>query len=179
MNTLNQKKVSIIIPTYNQENFIAQTIESALSQDYNNLEVIISDDNSSDRTEEIVKTYRSDKRLKYFKNPINLGRVGNYHKALYEYARGSYVLYLDGDDFLVDNSYISNAMNLMLLNNLIMVFAKAKTLVKDILIEDKVNSDLPNIIDGNWLFLNYYVAEPKIHKLLINIFLSLSNLLKP
>lgn len=151
-----QETVSIVIPTYNQEKFIAQAIESALSQDYNNLEVIISDDNSSDSTEEIVKTYHTNKKLKYFKNPINFGRVGNYYKALYEYAKGSYVLNLDGDDFLVDSSYIYKAMNLMIPNNLIMVFAKAKTLVKDVLIEDKVNSDLPNIIDGNWLFLNYY-----------------------
>lgn len=149
-------KVSIVIPTYNQDSYISKTIESALCQDYPNLEIVVSDDASTDKTEEIIKRYINDKRLKYFKNERNLGRVGNYRKALYKYASGEYVLNLDGDDFLIENSYISKAMALVNLNELIMVFAKQKVLVGNFLVEDKVNTDLSGIVDGNWLFLNYH-----------------------
>ena len=51
-------KVSIIIPTYNSEKYIEETIESALSQSYKNMEVIISDDNSKDNTMNIISKYK-------------------------------------------------------------------------------------------------------------------------
>jgi len=152
------RKVTIIIPTYNQSNYISQAIKSALSQDYVNLEVIVSNDNSTDGTEKIIQKYVNNSRLRYFKNKENLGRVENYKKALYTYATGEYVLFLDGDDYLIDNHYITDAVNLMQENKLMMVFAKKKVFFeKDkSFVEDKINDNLPNIIDGDWLFLNYY-----------------------
>lgn len=107
-------KVSIMIPTYNQENYIAQAIESALMQDYDNIEIIISDDCSTDRTEEIAKRYLSDHRVKYFRNSTNLGRVKNYHHTLYDLTSGEWIINLDGDDYYTDKSFISRAMNLIL-----------------------------------------------------------------
>lgn len=108
------KKVTIMIPTYNQAQFIEQCIDSALAQDYSNLEVIISDDSTNNKTEKIVKSkYLSDPRVKYFQNIPTLGRVGNYHKTLYERATGDYVLNLDGDDWLIDDGYISQAVKIM------------------------------------------------------------------
>ena len=62
------KKVTIMIPTYNQAKYISKAIESALSIDYSNIEVIVSDDCSSDNTEEVVSKYLSDNRYKYIKN---------------------------------------------------------------------------------------------------------------
>ena len=84
-------KVSIIIPTYNQSKYIKKAIQSALNQDYNNLEVVVSDDNSNDNTFEIVKPLLLQHiNLKYFKNPRNIGRVANYNKVLNEYRITSY-----------------------------------------------------------------------------------------
>ena len=100
-------KVSIMIPTFNQEKFIAKAIESALMQDYPNLEIIVSDDCSTDSTPRVVKGYLADNRLRYYKNEKNLGRIGNYRKTLYERVTGEWTLNLDGDDYLYENSVIS------------------------------------------------------------------------
>lgn len=152
------KKVSIAITAYNQAHYIGQAVESALAQDYPNLEVVVSDNHSTDPIEEVMGRYTPDPRVKYFRNETNLGMIGNFRKALYEYSTGDYALHLDGDDYFIDSGYIRKAMNLMDRQGLAMVFARSKSLYeKDkLLIEDKVNRDLPEIIDGNWLFLNFY-----------------------
>lgn len=105
----NNDLVSIIIPTFNQADYVDSAIRSALSQDYENLEVIVADDCSSFNLEKTVQGLQ-DKRLKYFRNTHNIGRVANYRKALYDYAKGDWVLNLDGDDFLVDQSFIRAAV---------------------------------------------------------------------
>jgi glycosyltransferase involved in cell wall biosynthesis len=102
-------KVSIQIPTYNQENFIGKTIESALQQDYQNLEVVVLDDCSTDKTYQVAKRYESEK-VKVFRNDKNLGRAFNYHKLLYELLSGDFVVNLDGDDYFCDNHFISRAI---------------------------------------------------------------------
>lgn len=104
-------KVSIQIPTYNQQGFIQKTIESCLMQDYPNLEINIADDHSTDDSYTLLQPYLKDKRVRYFTNETNIGRVANYHKALYEYATGEWVLNLDGDDYLTDSGFISRAIS--------------------------------------------------------------------
>jgi glycosyltransferase involved in cell wall biosynthesis len=152
------KKVSIAITVYNQAHYIGQAVESALTQDYPNLEVVVSDNHSTDAIEEVMSRYTPDPRVKYFRNETNLGMIGNFRKALYEYSTGDYALHLDGDDYFIDPGYIRKAMDLIDSQGLTMVFAKSKSLYEkdNILIEDKVNRDLPEIIDGNWLFLKFY-----------------------
>ena len=92
--------VSIVIPTYNNATYIADALKSAISQDYSNLEIIVLDDASNDNTAEIVNPYTTDPRVRYFKNDQNIGRVANYHKGLYDLARGEWYLNLDGDDLI-------------------------------------------------------------------------------
>ena len=152
------KKVSIAITAYNQAHYIGQAVESALAQDYPNLEVVVSDNHSTDPIEEVMGRYTPDPRVKYFRNETNLGMIGNFRKALYEYSTGDCALHLDGDDYFIDPGYIRKAMELIDRQGLAMVFARSKSLYEkdNILIEDKVNRDLPEIIDGNWLFLNFY-----------------------
>jgi glycosyltransferase involved in cell wall biosynthesis len=152
------KKVSIAITAFNQAQYIGQAVESALAQDYPNLEVVVSDNHSTDSIEEVMRHYTSDPRLKYFRNETNLGMIGNFRKALYEYSTGDYALHLDGDDYFIDPGYIRQAMDLIDRQGLAMVFARSKSLYEkdNVLIEDKVNKDLPEVIDGNWLFLNFY-----------------------
>src|ERR1700750_911157 len=113
---MNHPKVSIMIPTYNQGKYIVRAIESALSQDYSNLEGVISDDNSTDDTNEIVENYLLYKkhfRIKYFRNKENIGILQNYRKLLYEIASGDWAINLDGDDFFADSSFISEAVKLI------------------------------------------------------------------
>lgn len=103
--------VSIMIPTYNQATLLPFAIESALSQDYPNLEVIVSDDSSIDSTAIVVQRYLEDSRIRYIKQNRNLGRVKNYETLLTKYALGKWVLNLDGDDYLIDNKFISHAID--------------------------------------------------------------------
>ena len=150
-------KVSIMIPTYNQENYIAQAIESALMQDYDNIEIIISDDCSTDRTEEIAKRYLSDHRVKYFRNSTNLGRVKNYHHTLYDLSSGEWVINLDGDDYYTDKSFISRAMNLINSHeNVVCYFGKRY-------LPQKLNKYSQSMIEkdtylfnGIFYFINYF-----------------------
>lgn len=153
------KKITIMIPTYNQAKYISKTIESALSIDYENLEVIVSDDCSTDNTEEVISKYLSDDRFKYIKNEKNLGRVGNYRKTLYEYATGDYVLNLDGDDWLLETEFFYKAVNLFDENEkLSCVFGDRKNydeynnFFKNF--SNKNNPDIKTIMDGNDFFIN-------------------------
>ncbi len=102
--------VSIIIPTYNQAEFIQAAVETACGQLYQPLEIIVSDDASDDQTQELLDKYRKDPRVKIFRNPERLGRVANYRKALYDYASGDLALVCDGDDYFLNKDYIKNAV---------------------------------------------------------------------
>ena len=104
--------VSILIPTYNQSLFIEEAVHSALSLTYKNLEVIVSDDNSSDGTLDRIRCISSPS-LHVFQNKINLGRVSNYRLLLNSYSRGKYILFLDGDDWLADTTFFDQAVLIM------------------------------------------------------------------
>ena len=89
--------VSIITPSYNTAPFIAETIESVLSQTYPNWEMIIVDDCSTDNTDEVVARYTADSRIRYYKNEKNSGAAFSRNFALRK-ARGRYIAFLDSDD---------------------------------------------------------------------------------
>lgn len=89
--------ISIIMPSYNTGGFIEETIQSVIVQSYKYWELIIVDDCSTDNTDEIVKRYLNDKRIRYIKNERNSGAAVSRNKALYE-ARGRWIAFLDSDD---------------------------------------------------------------------------------
>ena len=89
--------VSIITPSYNTAKYIGKTIESVQAQTYENWEMIIVDDCSSDNTDEVVASYMSDKRIKYIKNEKNSGAAVSRNRALRE-AGGRWMAFLDSDD---------------------------------------------------------------------------------
>ena len=107
--------VSIIMPSYNTVNFIGESINSVLNQSYSNWELIIVDDCSSDNTEEVVKKYLHDKRIKYLKNKKNLGAALSRNKAL-KIARGRWIAFLDSDD-LWSQKKLEKQINFMKKNN--------------------------------------------------------------
>jgi glycosyltransferase involved in cell wall biosynthesis len=110
--------VSILIPTYNRENLIGKAIESALNQTYKNIEIIIGDNNSSDKTAEVVKSHSDkDSRIKFFQNEKNLGPVLNWERCLNE-ASGEYSKILWSDDL----------MNPKFLESTLALFEKEKNL---------------------------------------------------
>lgn len=93
-----ERKVSIIIPAYNVEKYIDETLKSVETQTYTNWECIISDDASTDRTAEIVLQYTAkDARFKYICMDCNKG-AAHARNAAIEKAEGEYLAFLDADD---------------------------------------------------------------------------------
>jgi glycosyltransferase involved in cell wall biosynthesis len=91
-------KFSILLTTYNGEETVGDTIRSLLSQSFGNFEIIVSDNASSDNTENIVKSF-NDPRIFFFRNEINLGYPGNLEKARTR-ARGDIIYLIGQDDIL-------------------------------------------------------------------------------
>lgn len=97
---MNFKKglVSICIPTYNGSDYIKKTLDSVFSQSYSDIEVIITDDGSTDGTLDVIKEY-SDSRIHVYKNENNRGLPGNWNEAV-SHAHGEFVKVLCQDDLL-------------------------------------------------------------------------------
>jgi len=90
--------VSVIIPTYNQEQFIYACIKSLLKQTYDNFEAIVVDDGSSDRTPEIVESFK-DERIKLFRRSHHgIMKLGDTYNFALSHCRGELVGILEGDD---------------------------------------------------------------------------------
>lgn len=92
--------VSIVTPTYNQAEYLAETIESVLSQDYPNLEYIVIDDGSTDDTQEVLKRFEGQI---FVDRHENIGQVRTLNKG-WERANGTYLGYLSSDDILYPNA---------------------------------------------------------------------------
>ena len=122
--------VTIMIATYNQPGYIKQAVESCLNQDYDHLEVVVGDDSTNDDNYKVLVPLLSNKKLRYFKNEKNLGRVKNYKHLLFELAQGEWAVMLDGDDYYTDMSFISKAVNLINKNE-DMVLVAAGHLISD------------------------------------------------
>ena len=94
--------VSIVMPSFNTGVYIAETINSVLKQTYDNWELLIVDDCSTDSTDDVVKPFLEDKRIRYFKNDNNCGAAVSRNKALRE-AKGRWIAFLDSDDLWMND----------------------------------------------------------------------------
>lgn len=92
-----QPLVSILIPTYNAEQWLVETLESALAQTWKNIEIIVVDDGSTDNTPAVIRQYESS-RVKAIRQK-NQGQSAAENRALQE-AQGDFIQYLDADDLL-------------------------------------------------------------------------------
>lgn len=113
----NKPLVSIVMPTFNDMKFLNRSIKSVLKQTYENIELLIIDDCSSDGTEEFIEKLKlNDSRIKYFKNKKNSGAAISRNLGV-SYAVGEYIAFIDSDDiwfedklsrqieFMIKNSY--------------------------------------------------------------------------
>jgi glycosyltransferase involved in cell wall biosynthesis len=122
----NEPLVSIGMPVYNGEKYLRRTLESLLSQTYKNIELIVSDDCSTDSTQQICLSYASaDSRLTYYRQPENAGITANFNHLL-QLARGDYFMWAAQDD-LWEPSYIECCLKEMQADERI-VFCTSKTI---------------------------------------------------
>lgn len=116
--------VSIITPLYNGERFIAQTIESVLAQTYTDWEMIIINDGSTDRSEEIVRQYTDcDPRIRLYSQP-NGGSAAARNNGIRR-AEGRYIALLDADD-LWEPFFLESQLALMREHNALLVYGSHK-----------------------------------------------------
>src|SRR3989337_590294 len=96
----NMPTVSIGLPVFNGEKYLRQALDSILAQTYQDFELIISDNASTDKTQQICREYvKKDSRIRYYRNKRNLGATRN-HNRVFELSCGEYFKWASHDDLL-------------------------------------------------------------------------------
>ncbi len=119
---MNSELVSICIPTFNSECFLEDTLRSIINQTYNNFEIIIGDNASTDQTNKIIKKFAlNDNRISYYFNEENIGYSANCNKLISK-ANGNFISIYHSDD-IYEKSIIENQVNILVKNpNILGVF---------------------------------------------------------
>ncbi len=105
----NEPRVTVVIPVYNREALLGEAIRSALDQSLDDIEVVVVDNASTDRTWEVCQDYASrDQRVRVFRNHENIGPVRNWLRCL-ELARGTYCKILFSDD-TIDKTFLEKCL---------------------------------------------------------------------
>lgn len=108
----NKPRLSIGLPVYNGERFIGKALDSILTQTFEDFEIIISDNHSTDRTQEICRSYLAkDARIRYYRNPENLGAAPNYNRV-FELSTGEYFKWVACDD-IWDSNYLEKCIKVL------------------------------------------------------------------
>ena len=107
-----QKLISIGMAVLNEERWLSQALDSVLAQDYQNIEVIICDNLSTDRTAEIAGEYvKKDSRVKYFLNKERVSSFKNY-SLTFKHSSGEYFMFCGGHD-LMEKNYVSSCADIL------------------------------------------------------------------
>lgn len=165
-------KVSIIIPVYNGENSISISLDSILSQTFKDYEVIIIDDGSNDKTNDIVSSYtNSDNRFRYFYQQ-NQGVSGARNNGIKK-SNGDYICFLDSDDFY-DSTFICKMYSKIFEKkseacycgyNIVELESsnKKKTSFSDKNVLEKYILNKLSIHTSGWMFKREYIIENNIY----------------
>lgn len=115
----NNPTFSIIIPAYNVENYIEKTLKSIFKQTFNDFEIIIIDDCSTDSTKSVIEKIKKENpniKITLLVNQINLKQGASRNKGI-TYSTGKYLLFIDSDDALFDNSVLLNLNDIIIKKN--------------------------------------------------------------
>jgi glycosyltransferase involved in cell wall biosynthesis len=105
-------RLSLGMPVYNGEQFLKETLDSILNQTFEDFELIISDNASTDNTEEICREYAAkDRRIRYYRNQQNLGAAPNYNRV-FQLSKGDYFKWTAHDDLLV-SEYLERCVEVL------------------------------------------------------------------
>lgn len=176
-------KVSVIIPNYNREKLIAETLDSFIVQDYSNWECIIVDDGSTDRSVEIIKEFcKEDSRFRLLVRPKEMTKGANTCRNLgFEAAKGEFINWFDSDDVLLPG-FLSERMEIFKVSPQLELIITACTMTDEHLNpvqkwELKENSDIfykdyvlwkQKIITGSILFRKDFLNGKKLFNPIIS-----------
>lgn len=155
-------KVSICIPTYNQVEFLKENLESIVIQDYNDYEVVITDDSEDNRVRDFLLRYSNalGNRLKYFKNSHRLGTPENWNESIRK-ASGEFIKILHHDDSFSRKDSLLKFVQL-LENNPSVNFVFSATYINSKLQVHKIPNDAAELLKTNPLYLiaNNLIGAP-------------------
>lgn len=121
--------VSIVVPVYNVEKYVAKCIDSIIKQSYPNIEIIIVNDGSKDNSDKIIKKYqRIDNRIKYIKK--RNGGLSSARNRGIEEASGKYICFIDSDDY-IDQNYINILISRIIKDNSDIAICNMKYIYQD------------------------------------------------
>jgi len=92
--------VTVIITSYNYAHYLRMSVGSVLRQEFPSFELVVVDNASTDDTDAVIAEFAHDPRLRYFKNPVNVGLTPNHNVGL-SHARGEHILFLSADDMIL------------------------------------------------------------------------------
>jgi len=158
-------KVSIILPNYNHEKFLQKRIDSILDQSYQNFELIILDDASTDGSLQILERYKNNSKVTHFEiNTTNSGSPFAQWKKGIDIAKGDLIWIAESDDFCTNNFLQETVTFLENNKKASLVFVKTKTINlftnTDIVIEPHKNTGLYSNISENFLFNWFFENSP-------------------
>src|SRR5262245_3339417 len=96
-------EISVIVPIFNTDKYIAKSLNSIIGQSFSDIEIICVDDCSSDKSANVVKAFaRNDARIRLIRHATNLGPGGARNSGI-EAARGEFLVFIDSDDYVDPN----------------------------------------------------------------------------
>lgn len=150
-------KVSILMPVYNAEQYVAEAIDSILSQSYRDWELIIINDGSTDSSESIITQYE-DSRIYYIKNPVNLRLIKTLNKGI-DYCHGEYIARMDADDVALPDRLKEQVEFLDSHADYLMCGTNAIVIDND----GNKTGKIKNLPDNDFLQINMLFSPPFIH----------------
>ncbi len=145
------KKISVIVAVYNTEKYVERCLNSLLNQTYQNLEIIVVEDDSTDNSKEVLKKYSHNDKVKLIYNKKNSGLSYSRNVGL-ENATGSYIGYIDSDDY-VDLDYYEKLMQSI-------IDSKAEIAICDIkVVDEDTNTEVISRCCNNDEFTVYNVVD--------------------
>jgi glycosyltransferase involved in cell wall biosynthesis len=138
---MSKPDISIIVPTFNRAHLLPKALETCLAQTHQNIEIIVSDNFSSDATPEAVQPFLTDHRIKYFRNHSNLGMMGNWRTCIYDRCQAGWFLLMSDDDYFTDPEYLSIAWHAIQNYGPKLVYAGGR--IVDVSNDTIANLDLP------------------------------------
>ena len=151
------KKVSIIMPVYNGEEYVEVAIDSIRNQSYKNWELILINDGSTDNTENIINQY-ADSRLKYIKNETNLGLIATLNKAI-SFCDGEYIARMDADD-ICEKERLSKQVNFLDKNPSIAMCGTNAIVIDE---HGNKKGNIVNVSSNDYIQINLLFSVPIVH----------------
>ena len=155
-----EEKVDVLLATYNGEKYLKEQIDSILNQTYQNINLIISDDNSNDSTRKIIEEYKKiDNRIKVYLQDKNLGYIKNF-EFLLRNVESNYYMLSDQDDVWLPEK-IEKSMKTLKEKNVDLVFGDLEV------VDEKMNTIYPSFDDFMLLNrkINKYIDSYKVNYL--------------